>query len=50
MSLADVGGKGKIIRLKFVSMGDSGVGKSCLIKRFCEGRVRARVFLISGHA
>ncbi len=41
MSLATVGSKGKTQRIKLVSMGDSGVGKSCLIKRFCEGRVSA---------
>lgn len=39
MSLATVGSKGKTQRIKLISMGDSGVGKSCLIKRFCEGRV-----------
>ena len=25
-------------RLKLLSLGDAGVGKSCLIKRHCEGR------------
>lgn len=25
-------------RVKIISMGDAGVGKSCVIKRFCEGR------------
>ncbi|KAI8820109.1 RJL family GTPase [Fimicolochytrium jonesii] len=25
-------------RIKILSMGDAGVGKSCLIKRYCEGR------------
>ncbi|KAH9247310.1 hypothetical protein BASA81_015112 [Batrachochytrium salamandrivorans] len=29
---------GKITRLKILSMGDPGSGKSCLIKRYCEGR------------
>ncbi|KAL2919818.1 hypothetical protein HK105_200735 [Polyrhizophydium stewartii] len=29
---------GFIKRLKILSMGDPGVGKSCLIKRYCEGR------------
>ena len=28
----------KVPRLKVLSAGNSGVGKSCLIKRFCEGR------------
>jgi len=28
----------KIRRLKILSMGDPGVGKSCLIKRYCEDR------------
>ena len=27
-------------RIKVLSMGDGSVGKSCLIKRFCEQRVR----------
>ena len=25
-------------RLKIISLGESGVGKSCLIKRYCEDR------------
>lgn len=25
-----------VLRIKIISMGDSGVGKSCVIKRFCE--------------
>jgi hypothetical protein len=29
------------VRIKIISMGDSETGKSCLIKRFCEGKVRA---------
>lgn len=28
-----------IPRLKVLSIGDMGVGKSCLIKRYCEDRV-----------
>lgn len=28
------------VRVKIISMGALGVGKSCLIKRFCEERVR----------
>jgi GTPase SAR1 family protein len=28
----------EVKRVKILSMGDSGVGKSCIIKRFCEGR------------
>lgn len=34
----DVAKKVRIRRLKIVSMGDPGVGKSCLIKRYCEDR------------
>uniref|UniRef100_A0A7S1CBJ8 Uncharacterized protein n=1 Tax=Bicosoecida sp. CB-2014 TaxID=1486930 RepID=A0A7S1CBJ8_9STRA len=30
------------IRIKVVSMGDGGTGKSCLIKRFCEGKFVSR--------
>jgi len=40
MSLSSVTTKSKTLRLKLVTMGDSGVGKSCLVKRFCEGKVR----------
>ena len=29
-------------RIKVLSMGDPGVGKSALIKRYCEGRVSSR--------
>uniref|UniRef100_A0A7S3DBW3 Uncharacterized protein n=1 Tax=Palpitomonas bilix TaxID=652834 RepID=A0A7S3DBW3_9EUKA len=28
----------KAVRMKVVSMGDAAVGKSCLIKRYCERR------------
>jgi GTPase SAR1 family protein len=28
-----------ISRIKILSMGDGGCGKSCLIKRYCEGKV-----------
>lgn len=31
--------KPNFIRLKVISMGESEVGKSCLIKRYCEERV-----------
>ncbi|KAI8813026.1 RJL family GTPase [Cladochytrium replicatum] len=31
-------GSRQILRIKLLSMGDSGVGKSCLIKRYCEQR------------
>jgi hypothetical protein len=30
---------------QIISMGDVGTGKSCLIKRYCEEKVRARRFL-----
>jgi hypothetical protein len=29
----------KWIRIKILSMGDAGTGKSCLIKRYCEDKV-----------
>ncbi|KAA0155051.1 hypothetical protein FNF28_06762 [Cafeteria roenbergensis] len=48
MSLATVGSKGKTQRIKLVSMGDSGVGKSCLIKRFCEGRFVSKYVMTIG--
>ena len=48
-SSAGGGGKGggsspaapaeKYVRVKLTSMGDTLTGKSCLIKRFCEGKV-----------
>ncbi|KIY96103.1 putative DnaJ subfamily C member 27-B [Monoraphidium neglectum] len=28
----------RMVRIKVVSLGDCGVGKSCLIKRYCEGK------------
>lgn len=28
----------ELTRIKILSMGDAGTGKSCIIKRFCEGR------------
>jgi GTPase SAR1 family protein len=28
--------RSQAIRIKIISMGDAGVGKSCLIKRYCE--------------
>lgn len=31
--------KSEFIRIKIISCGDSLVGKSCLIKRYCEERV-----------
>ena len=31
--------KPNFVRLKVISMGESEVGKSCLIKRYCEERV-----------
>ena len=31
-----------IVRYKIISMGEGGCGKSCLIKRYCEGKVRRR--------
>jgi GTPase SAR1 family protein len=30
----------KWIRIKILSMGDAGTGKSCLIKRYCEDKVQ----------
>lgn len=32
----------KSMRIKVISLGNAGVGKSCLIKRFCEGRFVSR--------
>lgn len=29
-------GDNQILRIKIISMGDGGVGKSCMIKRYCE--------------
>jgi GTPase SAR1 family protein len=51
--MADAGGRvtmglsgaiapAKTLRLKLITMGESGVGKSCIVKRFCEGRVSVR--------
>ena len=34
------------VRIKIISVGDPAVGKSCLIKRYCEQRVRARAAMI----
>eukprot|EP00937_MAST-01D_sp_MAST-1D-sp2_P000570 g570.t1 len=34
------GGEADIVRMKIISMGEGAVGKSCLIKRYCEGKVR----------
>ncbi len=34
----DAGG-GKTVRLKIITQGSSLAGKSCLVKRFCEGKV-----------
>ena len=31
-----------IMRMKIISMGEGGVGKSCLIKRYCEGKFVSR--------
>lgn len=31
--------KPNTLRIKVISMGDSEVGKSCIIKRYCEERV-----------
>ncbi|KAJ1616595.1 hypothetical protein T492DRAFT_1105522 [Pavlovales sp. CCMP2436] len=28
------------LRIKIISVGDAAVGKSCLIKRYCEARVQ----------
>ena len=33
-------GQPKFMRIKIISMGDAAVGKSCIIKRFCEQKVR----------
>ena len=30
--------KAKLLRLKIITMGDCAVGKSCIVKRFCEER------------
>ncbi|CEG42449.1 ras family [Plasmopara halstedii] len=29
-------GRPSVLRVKIISMGESGVGKSCVIKRYCE--------------
>lgn len=34
---------GKVLRLKVVTYGPSLSGKSCLVKRFCEGKVSDRL-------
>ena len=34
--------KKDITKVKLISMGDAGVGKSCIIKRFCEGRFSSK--------
>jgi DnaJ family protein C protein 27 len=37
------------LRIKVLSMGDGHTGKSCLIKRYCEQRVRRRLRLRGSH-
>lgn len=37
-------------RVKIISLGDPAVGKSCLIKRYCEQRVRVAPALRSAAA
>ncbi|KAF8057886.1 DNAJC27 [Scenedesmus sp. PABB004] len=37
-----MGPRGRVLRLKVLSMGDTGVGKSCLIKRYCEEKFVSR--------
>ena len=32
----------QVMRMKVISMGDAAVGKSCLIKRYCEGKFVAK--------
>ncbi|GBF91615.1 hypothetical protein Rsub_04355 [Raphidocelis subcapitata] len=32
----------RMVRIKVISLGDVGVGKSCIIKRYCEGKFVAR--------
>ena len=34
---------GKVLRLKVVTYGPTLTGKSCLVKRYCEGKVSARI-------
>lgn len=36
------------VRLKILSLGDKGVGKSCLIKRYCEGKFVSRYITTIG--
>lgn len=36
--------KKDVNKVKLISMGQSGVGKSCIIKRFCEGRFSSKYF------
>ncbi|QDZ23951.1 small rab-related GTPase [Chloropicon primus] len=36
--------KKDVTKVKLISMGDTGVGKSCIIKRFCEGRFSNKYF------
>ena len=38
----------EVVRIKVTSMGEGGVGKSCLIKRYCEGRFVSRYIATIG--
>eukprot|EP00696_Hemimastix_kukwesjijk_P012441 gnl/Hemi2/25588_TR8595_c0_g1_i1.p1 gnl/Hemi2/25588_TR8595_c0_g1~~gnl/Hemi2/25588_TR8595_c0_g1_i1.p1 ORF type:complete len:189 (+),score=37.12 gnl/Hemi2/25588_TR8595_c0_g1_i1:79-645(+) len=40
--LSDKPAKPPVIRIKILSLGEAGVGKSCLIKRYCEERFIAK--------
>ena len=45
---AHADGPAQVRRIKVISMGDGGVGKSCLIKRYCEGKFVPRYITTIG--
>ncbi len=36
--------KDSALRIKIISMGDGGTGKTAIIKRYCEEKVRCQLF------
>ncbi len=44
-SLDDPSAPLNVLRIKVISMGDGGVGKSCVIKRYCEGMLNCEDYL-----